>query len=349
MRDERPDERHHKPSKCREQFCDVLVQVNALLPCVVVYWTLKVVKSAWLAVILYESVCLVGLPWLTLMLRGGSSSRRTLAVTRLRPLVQSLIRPKEWRRCAAVTTGSVLTFGAGGFFAYLALAKREFDDHDISKAISRNSTNTGLHAGSATRDLALVFLGVWFCTVNPVLEELFWRGYLYSELGRILNGSSSRGGSSEGGGSSSSDAPPRGETRTTTEVVVEASASSSSSSSSTRFSAVLQCAEQTELSRWLTSVYFGSFHGVVVFVFVDYVAAALVWLFLAACSRCWIWLAERPAFGFPFIVAFHAGPDQCRSFLTCRLVDVAFFVLKELSFFRTVRLGHRMLLSLLFF
>lgn len=309
MRRRSSPSRRTTSGRCR--CCDVLVHVNALLPCVIVYWTLKVMKSAWLAVFLYESVCLVGLPWITLLLRGRDQKRSVL--TRVRPLVHSLIRPNEWLRCGVVTTGSVLVFGAGGFFAYLAVAQREFKEHGITDAISRHSNSTGLGAGSPVKDLALIGLGIWFCTVNPVLEELFWRGYLYSELGRIINGPSSSSSSPLPDddallGDCLDDAPPMGDADLEDPSGTTTPVAGGEKRENYRRN-LLQCGEQSELSRWLVSLYFGSFHGVVVFIFVDIPAALAVWAFLALASRGWIWLAERPPFGFPFIVAFHAGAD----------------------------------------
>ncbi|KAJ8606099.1 hypothetical protein CTAYLR_010560 [Chrysophaeum taylorii] len=252
---------------------DVVVHLNALLPCAVVYWTLAVAESAWLAVVLYESICLVGVPMLTLAARGHAKSA---VLVRLRPLVHSLVRPQEWRRCALVTTGSLCVFGFGGFATYLAACQREFDQTGVSAAIRYHSDETGLGVGSPAKLVALVLLGVWFCTVNPVLEELFWRGYVYAELGRMFK--------------------PRAEPF-------------SEEKRDYGSSALLPTTDQSMLSRWLTSAYFASFHAVVVAVFVNWIAAAVTFAFLAITSRIWIWLAERPPFGFPFVVAFHAGAD----------------------------------------
>ena len=49
----------------RETTLDLLVHVNALLPCLVVWWTLVIVESAYLAVFCYEFVLVAG-PLLTL-------------------------------------------------------------------------------------------------------------------------------------------------------------------------------------------------------------------------------------------------------------------------------------------
>lgn len=259
-----------------EGVLDVIVQLNALLPCVVVYWTLAVVESAWLAVAMYEAVCLVGLPLLTLSLRSREVSRIT--VTRMRPLIHSLIKPQNLPRCALVTTGSLCFFGLGGFAAYLAACQHEFDKLGIPAAIREHSGETGLKVGSPASAAALATLGVWFCTVNPVLEELYWRGYCYAEVGRIL---------AKLGIRPSPDASPKNEMRLS----------------------LLQSTEQSALSRWLVSAYFASFHAVVIAIFVNWWAAVAAFMVLAITSRIWIYLGERPPFGFPFVVAFHAGTD----------------------------------------
>lgn len=242
---------------------DVVVHLNALLPCLVVWWTLAVVRSAWLAVVMYEAVCLVGLPLLTLSLRPRDESRMT--VTRLRPLVHSLTKPQDMSRCALVTTGSLCLVGMGGFAAYLVACQKEFEVLGISTAIHTKSSETGLGGG-----YSLIALGVWFCTVNPVLEEIYWRGYCYTEFGRMF--SHGRREHKERG-------------------------------------LLLQPLEQTATTRWLLSFYFASFHAIVVALFVSWVAAFVAFLFLAGVSRLWIWFAEHPPFGFPFVVAFHAGAD----------------------------------------
>ena len=59
----------------------------------------------------------------------------------------------------------------------------------IEKAIRDGTAERGLVLGSVTRDAFLVFMGVWFCTVNPLVEELFWRGYVHAELGKQLGSS----------------------------------------------------------------------------------------------------------------------------------------------------------------
>ena len=48
------------------------MHVNALLPCLIVWWTLVVVESAYLAVFLYEFALVAG-PLATLWARGRES------------------------------------------------------------------------------------------------------------------------------------------------------------------------------------------------------------------------------------------------------------------------------------
>ena len=105
-------------------------------------------------------------------------------------------------------------------------------------------------------------MGVWFCTVNPLVEELFWRGYIHAELGRQL-------GSSEEEVSSADDededeASPRRRSR-----------------------GLLDAAGQTETSRLLAAIYFGSFHGVVGYVVAGLIPALVVFSALVFAGRCW--------------------------------------------------------------
>mmetsp|Transcript_14366 Transcript_14366/g.21696 ORF Transcript_14366/g.21696 Transcript_14366/m.21696 type:complete len:427 (+) Transcript_14366:55-1335(+) len=255
-----------------EDCLDFVLHLNGLLPCVLVYWALAVMESAWLAVFLYESICLIGLPFLTMRLRSVSTRKKI--VSRVRPLLLSVFRPSESPSCLLVTTGSLCVFGFGGFFVFLGFAQTQFEHRGISQAIATRSAETGIRAGSIARDIALIFLAVWFCTVNPFLEEMFWRGYLYNELGRQLS---------------------------CPHIFLE--------ERSIAPRALLRADQQTIFSRWLLSFYFASFHGVVVWIFVNIYIAIVTIAFLALVSRLWIFLAERPPFGFPFIVAFHAGAD----------------------------------------
>jgi hypothetical protein len=62
----------------------------------------------------------------------------------------------------------------------------------IEKAIRDGTAERGLVLGSTARDAFLVFMGCWFCTVNPLVEELFWRGYIHAELGKQLGSSEER-------------------------------------------------------------------------------------------------------------------------------------------------------------
>ena len=142
---------------------DYLVHVNALLPCVVVYYALSIQKNVFLAVALYELVLVMG-PILTRRLRRESTGLK--AVERLG---RSLTKPRKWTTCVQATTGTLCAVGFGGFFVYLAMFQRPLKVLGIEKQIRDGTAERGLVLGSVTRDAFLVFTGCWFCTVNPLV------------------------------------------------------------------------------------------------------------------------------------------------------------------------------------
>ena len=151
---------------------DYLVHVNALLPCVVVYYALAIQKNVFLAVALYELVLVMG-PILTRRLRRESTGLK--AVERLG---RSLTKPRKWTTCVQATTGTLCAVGFGGFFVYLTLFQKPLKLLGIEKAIRDGTAERGLVLGSVTRDACLVFTGVWFCTVNPLVRSrrpVVWR------------------------------------------------------------------------------------------------------------------------------------------------------------------------------
>ena len=142
---------------------DYLVHVNALLPCLVVYYALAIQKNVFLAVALYEIVLVTG-PILTRRLRRESAGLK--AVERLG---RSLTKPRKWTTCVQATTGTLCAVGFGGFFIYLTMFQRPLKVLGIEKAIRDGTAERGLVLGSTARDAFLVFVGCWFCTVNPLV------------------------------------------------------------------------------------------------------------------------------------------------------------------------------------
>ena len=111
---------------------------------------------------------------------------------------------------------------------------------------------------------------------------MFWRGYIHAELGKQLGSSEEEVSSEE----DEDEASPRRRSR-----------------------GLLDAAGQTESSRLLAAIYFGSFHGVVGYVVAGVLPALVVFSALVFAGRAWTWLGERHPFGFPFLVASHAGCD----------------------------------------
>ena len=144
---------------------DYLVHVNALLPCLVVYYALAIQKNVFLAVALYELVLVFG-PILTQRLRRESAGLK--AVERLG---RSLTKPRKWSSCVQTTTGTLCAVGFGGFFVYLTMFQRPLKVLGIEKAIRDGTAERGLVLGSTARDACLVFVGCWFCTVNPLVRS----------------------------------------------------------------------------------------------------------------------------------------------------------------------------------
>ena len=144
---------------------DYLVHVNALLPCLVVYYALAIQKNVFLAVALYELV-LVGGPILTRKLRRESTGLK--AVERLG---RSLTKPRKWTTCVQATTGTLCAVGFGGFFVFLTMFQRPLKVLGIEKAIRDGTAERGLVLGSTARGAFLVFVGCWFCTVNPLVRS----------------------------------------------------------------------------------------------------------------------------------------------------------------------------------
>ena len=144
---------------------DYLVHVNALLPCLVVYYALAIQKNVFLAVALYEIVLVFG-PLVTRRLRRESTGLK--AVERLG---RSLTKPRKWTTCVQATTGTLCAVGFGGFFLYLTMFQRPLKVLGIERAIRDGTAERGLVLGSTTRDAFLVFVGCWFCTVNPLVRS----------------------------------------------------------------------------------------------------------------------------------------------------------------------------------
>ncbi len=100
-------------------------------------------RSAWLAVFCYQILAL-------------------LIVLMCRPAL-GVVRPKSWRHWVVA-----LSFGFTGLVLAF-IAPLILDDGLLTQRLS----SVGLHAGN------FVWFAVWFSLVNPVLEEMLWRGVLH--------------------------------------------------------------------------------------------------------------------------------------------------------------------------
>jgi uncharacterized protein len=124
-----------------------------LLPCAAMWVGLYVLKSAAWTYALYHGVCLVpAIIW------GKSLWRPTLKLPSVRDSV-------------LIAVGSVL-FSVGTVFLYEWLGKLVLSDAQVLALLKEQ----GL-----TQNVLWAF-GLYAITVNPLLEEIFWRGIVLNEL-----------------------------------------------------------------------------------------------------------------------------------------------------------------------
>ena len=146
------------------------MHVNALLPCLVVYYALAIQKNVFLAVALYDSFLVFG-PILTQRLRRESTGLK--AVERLG---RSLTKPRKWTTCVQATGHLMCAVGFGAFSLFNNVPA-------ASEGAGHRKSHKGRHGGTRfvcwdrrRGDAFLVFMGIWFCTVNPLVEELLLEG-----------------------------------------------------------------------------------------------------------------------------------------------------------------------------
>ena len=131
-----------------------LVILLGLSPWPAVYLGIDILHSAWAGFALYHGVCAAG--WL-------------IARAPLPPKPEAVWRRTHWIGLAAVclAINLAVSLAAGGFAALLA------PDHARAALLQ-------LHAGDTASARAALF--VYFAAVNPIAEELFWRGAIYGGL-----------------------------------------------------------------------------------------------------------------------------------------------------------------------
>jgi membrane protease YdiL (CAAX protease family) len=129
--------------------------VWTLLPCVAIWAGLYHLKSAVWAYALYHGVCLIpAIIW------GRTLWRATLVAPSLRD-------------CALLIGASIL-FAAGAVIGYELLGSTLLSNENVPVLLKEQGIVPGPY----------LLLGCYSITVNPLLEEIFWRGVVLNELDR---------------------------------------------------------------------------------------------------------------------------------------------------------------------
>lgn len=255
----------------------LLLHFMALSPILVVGFGLIVFQSIVGAVLTFQIVCLFGMPMAYIMtspVEGGG-----LIVYQL--LMRRLLR--DWRiqlKFAIFGFFSVIVMGFGGYM----LVRRLLDVPHVIKVAEKD----GLNDRVFTNSLEVVLFALDFTFINSLLEELFWRVFLYRELG--MQGARAR-----------EDCSLESLEEQSPELLVVTSRHSSSNR--------CEIVSPVESSKILVSAYYASYHVVVVLVFVPWYLAIAAGIGLVVLGRIFVFCRDSEVFGLVTGYGLHAGAD----------------------------------------
>lgn len=278
----------------------LLLNANALLPSLVIWYYLNVRHTALWAALTFNAVCLVLMPAACLAARPGKAAeyagvvRAALAPWR-RQLPQAAI---AWAASCAATTG--------GYYAL--------------RRVVPNVTDIVGQDGLLGFSLAGKWcIGIYFSTVNPVLEELFWRVYLHRELGAMCDGGAPAPPLSElqalAHGLLSDDDAAWGRLPHTSLLAEPRPTDEATGLLLGGGAAPAARRPRSEWSKALASAYYAAYHGVVVSTFVPPLWIGLTVGFLFCMGRVMVWCREDPGRGLLTAIGMHAGLDASLGFI----------------------------------
>jgi hypothetical protein len=147
--------------------------VMGLVPCALVYIGMQVLESAVGAILLFNLGACVGIPIMfTLGLSLVSSEKSTA--------LRSELSRVFYRRCVRIRRQALLgsiawvAFVGSGLIGYY-IAKRVILSDQVLMNARAQAAEFGIDQSRAS--LAL-FSAIWFCIVNPFVEECFWRVFV---------------------------------------------------------------------------------------------------------------------------------------------------------------------------
>lgn len=141
-----------------DSFTTAGVFIWAVFPCLAMFAGLYTMHSATWAYVFYHGICL-----LPIIIWGRGL------------WIPSLKRPKKGH-CLALLAASVV-FSCVALFTYEFFGPRLLSNDSVLTLLKDLGYSRGVFIG----------LGVYTIVVNPLLEEIFWRGIVFNQLDKLRN------------------------------------------------------------------------------------------------------------------------------------------------------------------
>mmetsp|Transcript_75370 Transcript_75370/g.151547 ORF Transcript_75370/g.151547 Transcript_75370/m.151547 type:complete len:344 (+) Transcript_75370:71-1102(+) len=316
-------EHNQRQNKCQRGF----LHFNACLPAVVMAVCLYALNNIVMAIFVFQILCMISLPLIyihCMMVEGGKIYE---------VLMRRLLR--DWRAQVPWALLGFVGCCGGGFVFFLLIQAFQVVDR---KEVVSTAESDGLNRAEFPMDWMVVGIALEFTLVNSLLEEVFWRVYLYRELGGVRGfggtGDSaddllSSAGSSDGGVSESTGLNSGiNKYMDCTSLLDNGSSNSSASSLENGFggakggpgglngTASVMCGggslcglPHQETPKVLINCYYASYHVVVMLCFVPWFLAAGGFGGLVVLGRLLLFCRERDSLGFLTAWGIHAGLD----------------------------------------
>lgn len=254
----------------------VALHLCALSPILLVFVMLQSFNSIVAAVLLFQALCLAAQPLLFLATTPNQEGFTVYSVE-LRRLL------RNWRHQLPFAVAGFLLCVVAGFMAFIFVQWLGVLDEVHVVHVARKD---GINSHVLRNDAEIVLLALDFTFVNSLLEELFWRVFLYRELGPTFR-------------KDGCNVPKQND--------LEMDAAEAEAEP------VVTClgvgVSAGEAGRLLVSTYYAGYHVVVMLFFVQWYLAFCGLVGLIVLGRIFVYCREDERFGLLTSYGIHAGVD----------------------------------------